>query len=137
MGKYIDWYSVELDGYLKGRLSDVKRFEAIKEIQNHFAEHVGDLVEKGMGETEAEKAAIASFGSPREASVQLLNEGPRSRFGSALFTITAALIVIFIGMMSGYVHISETQSFRLLVGLGGHLSSHDDGNGNPIWDRCH
>ncbi len=119
MAKYLDWYSVELDGYLKGRLSDVKRFEAIKEIQNHFAEHIEELKDKGMGEVEAEKAALATFGSPRDAAMQLLNQGPRSRFGGVLSTIAAVLVVLSIGTMTGYFHLAGVQSFGTLIGFGG------------------
>ena len=89
MAKYTEWYAVELDGYLKGRLPDVQRFEATKEITNHFAEHVHDLVEKGMDPVEAEKAAIKSFGHPRTAAVNLLSSGRRSMVGSGLFTLAA------------------------------------------------
>ena len=47
MAKYADWYAVELDGFLKGRISDVRRFEAVKEITSHLSEHVDDLISKG------------------------------------------------------------------------------------------
>jgi hypothetical protein len=53
MAKYAEWYAVELDGYLRGRMSEVQRFEATKEILNHFAEHVDDLVSKGMDPVES------------------------------------------------------------------------------------
>ncbi|MEI7985556.1 MAG: permease prefix domain 1-containing protein, partial [Armatimonadota bacterium] len=71
---YADWYAVELDGYLRGRMSEVQRFEATREILNHFAEHVDDLVSKGMDPIEAEKAAIVAFGSPRQAAINLLGQ---------------------------------------------------------------
>jgi len=89
MAKYTEWYAVELDGFLKGRLPDVQRFEAIKEVTNHFSEHVDELVERGMDPIEAEKAAIKSFGNPRTAAVNLLSGGKRSMFGSGLYFLAA------------------------------------------------
>lgn len=89
MSQYANWYSVELNGYLKGRMSEVDRFEAVKEIMSHLAEHVDDLILKGMDPIQAEKAAIASFGAPRDAALNLINQGPRWRFGGAFYTLSA------------------------------------------------
>ncbi|MBS1700420.1 MAG: hypothetical protein JST12_02060 [Armatimonadetes bacterium] len=99
MARFADWYSVELDGYLKGRMSDVRRFEAIKEIMSHLAEHVDDLMEKGMEPIQAEKAAISSFGSPRDAALNLLNQGPRWRFGGMFHTLGG--IALFFSLIFG------------------------------------
>ena len=96
MARYAEWYAVELDGYLKGRMSDVAKFEAVKELNSHFAEHVEDLVEKGMNSMDAEKAALASFGSPRDAALNLLNQGSRSRFGKHFFSLATVCIVLFV-----------------------------------------
>ncbi len=103
MAKFTEWYAVELDGFLKGRLPDVQRFEAIKEVSNHFSEHVDELVERGMDPIEAEKAAIKSFGNPRAAAVNLLSGGKRSMFGSGLYSLAAlGLMVSIIASAVGF-----------------------------------
>ena len=96
MAKYAEWYAVELDGYLKGRVSDVQRFEAIKEISNHFAEHVDDLVEKGLDPIQAEKIAIKTFGSPRQAAMNLIGLTNNPRIGRLTNAIGALFIVLTI-----------------------------------------
>jgi hypothetical protein len=92
MAKYADWYAVELDGYLKGRISEVQRFESTKEILNHFAEHVDDLVSKGMDPGEAEKAAVMAFGSPRQAAINLLGNSKENLLGKWLILVGCTLI---------------------------------------------
>lgn len=97
MAKYADWYAVELDGYLRGRVSEEQRFESVKEIMNHLAEHVDELVAKGMGQVDAEKAAIKTFGSPRDAALNLMNQGSRWRFGGVVNTFAA--VAMMVGMV--------------------------------------
>ncbi len=92
MSRYADWYAVELDGYLRGRMSEVQRFEATREILNHFAEHVDDLVSKGMDPVEAEKAAIVAFGSPRQASINLLGQSKGNVIGKWLILVGCFMI---------------------------------------------
>lgn len=111
MAKYADWYAVELDGYLRGRVSEEQRFESVKEIMNHLAEHVDELVAKGMGEVDAEKAAIKTFGSPREAALNLMNQGSRWKFGGALNTVAAVALVV--GMVMTTITF-QTISLKLL-----------------------
>ena len=102
MARYAEWYAVELDGYLKGRISDVARFEAIKEVNNHFAEHVDDLVAKGMDPVEAEKAAIKSFGSPRNAALNLMERSKGRNLGS-FFTTLGCLAIIGLAYIFGTI----------------------------------
>ena len=104
MARYAEWYAVELDGYLKGRMSDVARFEAIKEVNNHFAEHVDDLVAKGMDPVEAEKAAIKSFGSPRNAAINLLPLDKKSKLGRLLTTLGCVAGVVLMFVMVFFSH---------------------------------
>ena len=87
MSRYSDWYAVELDGYLRGRMSEVQRFESTKEILNHFSEHVEDLVAKGMNSVEAEKAAIVAFGPPRQAALNLISSSKETMAGKWLSLI--------------------------------------------------
>ena len=112
MAKFIDWYSVELDGYLKGRMPDIVRFEAIKEVSNHLNEHVEELASKGMEEQAAQKAAIASFGSPKEAAVNLLHQMPTSKIGGVCFALASLTI-------AGYILYSALsyQSYTYHLGL--------------------
>ena len=100
MGKYTDWYEVELDGYLKGRLPDVQRFEAVKEVANHFAEHVEELVEKGMEPIEAEKAAIKGFGTPRKAAINLMRESQSSRIGGVMMHLGMIGIFLWVPLLT-------------------------------------
>ncbi len=100
MAKYSDWYIVELEGYLKGRLPDIHRFEAIKELSNHFAEHVDELVEKGMDPVEAEKSAINSFGSPRKAAINFLANSRSARAGASIGTVGMVAVVLFIFVLT-------------------------------------
>ena len=102
MARYAEWYAVELDGYLKGRISDVSRFEAIKEVTNHFAEHVDDLVAKGMDPVEAEKAAIKSFGSPKNAALNLMERSKGRNLGS-YFTMVGCLAIIGLAYIFGTI----------------------------------
>jgi hypothetical protein len=68
---------------------------------SHLAEHVDDLIEKGMNEIDAEKAAIKTFGSPREAALNLMNQGSRWRLGGAINTIAAVALIV--GMVMGTI----------------------------------
>ncbi len=94
MSRYADWYAVELDGYLRGRMSEVQRFEATKEITNHFAEHVDDLVGKGMDPVEAEKAAIVAFGPPRKTAINLLEGSKGNALGKWLILVACLMITL-------------------------------------------
>jgi hypothetical protein len=107
MGKYSDWYAVELEGYLRGRLPDIQRFEAVKEVSNHFAEHVDDLVEKGMDPIEAEKAAIKAFGSPRKSAINFLTNTQSSRLGAFFRSFSMLGIVLFIFAMTCNLYCSS------------------------------
>lgn len=99
MARYADWYAVELDSYLKGRISDVQRFEAVREVTSHFAEHVEELVERGMDPIEAEKAAIKAFGTPRTAAVNLLNTGKSTLVGNILLLLGALGMITVIALI--------------------------------------
>ena len=113
MAKYADWYAVELDGFLKGRISDVRRFEAVKEITSHLSEHVDDLISKGMDPFDAEKAAIRSFGSPRKAAVNLLRESKRPGLGK-LFSFVGSVGMLALLLLLGITY----QEFFLKQGMG-------------------
>ena len=118
MARYADWYAVELDGYLKGRLPDIQRFEATKEITNHFAEHVEDLVSKGMDPLEAEKAAIVAFGSPRQAAINLLGDSKGNAIGKWLVLVGCLMITLLTFSMG-------------LVGLLAKIQAYFP---SPLWD---
>lgn len=126
MAKYADWYTVELDGYLKGRVSDVHRFHAVREISNHIAEHVDELIERGMDSVDAEKAAIASFGPPRNAALNFLQgRNPWTKLGNILLWVGCIGIVaticftgIFFQNMMLYRPWSEYGSYFLPISAG-------------------
>ncbi len=115
MGRFIDWYAVELDGYLKGRMGDEQRFDAVRELQNHFAEHVDDLVQKGMDAESAEKSAIRTFGPPNIAAQNLLPLRERPKLGNFLVGLACIAIVFSVWMFAFFanqVRLQSWDSFR-------------------------
>ena len=65
MGRYIDWYLVEVERRLAGNLSREKLHETIGEVEAHLVTAKEDAMQLGMRDAESELAAIESFGSAR------------------------------------------------------------------------
>lgn len=66
MGKYIDWYLVEMEGQAMGGMRADRIHDLISESQAHLEDAAGDLQAKGMSEKDAELAAIERFGRVRD-----------------------------------------------------------------------
>lgn len=107
MAKYTDWYEVELDGYLKGRVPDVIRFEAIRELTSHFAEHTEELIAKGMDPIEAEKVAVKTFGHPRKAALNLMGEARTSGVGKWILNLSSIAIVLVVAYLTVFLYRSS------------------------------
>lgn len=117
MGRFIDWYSVELDGFLKGRMGDEQRFDAVRELQNHFAEHIDELVQKGMDPESAEKSAIRTFGPPNIAAQNLLPLRERPKLGNFFVGLACVAIVFSVWMFAFFanqVRLQSWDSFRYI-----------------------
>lgn len=62
MGKYIDWYLVELEGLAATRMKPDRAYELVVETQNHLEDRASELRVAGMSDKDAELAAIERFG---------------------------------------------------------------------------
>jgi hypothetical protein len=113
VARYADWYAVELDSYLKGRTSDVHRFEAVQEVTSHFAEHVEELVGKGMDPIEAEKAAIKAFGTPRTAAVNLLQGNSKPKLGAFFTSLSCLTMIVILLFMTFFGFCSFMEYWRI------------------------
>ncbi|MFI5387202.1 MAG: HAAS signaling domain-containing protein [Fimbriimonadales bacterium] len=79
MGKYIDWYLVELEGRIKGRLPEAAIGETLAEVEQHLLACAGDLEKGGAALDEAEKEATRRFGSPTKIAWSLIQtQAPRA-----------------------------------------------------------
>lgn len=62
MAKYLEWYLVELEKGLEGKLSAEATFELLNQTEDHLSMIKQELVAAGMDEATAEQAAIQRFG---------------------------------------------------------------------------
>jgi hypothetical protein len=72
MGKYIDWYLVELTKKMGGRLSKDQAENLTTEISQHLEDSALSLRERAVTVDEAEQEAIRRFGSPGKIAWRLL-----------------------------------------------------------------
>jgi len=66
MGKYLDWYLVELESFLEGRLRRDAAHDLVCQAEAHLAESAEDFRARGMDAKASEIAAIQRFGSARK-----------------------------------------------------------------------
>src|SRR5687767_4363630 len=64
VGRYIDWYLVEVERGMGESVPRKELFETIQEVQDHLQEALNDNLAGGMEPREAELAAVESFGTP-------------------------------------------------------------------------
>jgi hypothetical protein len=62
MGKYLDWYLVELENKLDSRMAPEAAFELLNQTEDHILMIKEELVAAGMTDERAEQAAIQRFG---------------------------------------------------------------------------
>lgn len=111
MGKYIDWYLVEVEGMVRADLRADEARDALNEIESHLRESSSDLEARGMSVDEAELSAVERFGRASLVAAGLLERRvssgavrraePVRRIGLGLAT---ASLVLGISMWLGPMH---------------------------------
>ncbi|MFI5387203.1 MAG: HAAS signaling domain-containing protein [Fimbriimonadales bacterium] len=111
MGRYIDWYLVELEGLLEGRLRPDRAHDLVSQAEAHLVETSDRLRAEGMAEKASELAAIQKFGSARKIADEAGHHGSVPHFvakllmlGSfAAFTGLASLSLLRLGPSDWFV----------------------------------
>ncbi len=102
MGKYLDWYLVELERSLDKRMSPEATFELLNQTEDHVTMIKQELMLAGMDEIQAEQAAIQRFGQldtlagkPKEKPVT------RANWAAPVLVVVGATIVVGASMVVG------------------------------------
>jgi len=117
MPKYTQWYVVELDGLLRGKVPAERLHELLSEIECHLQDAVQERTAKGMAVEEAELAALEALGSPEKIAAEEMarNSGGRKlRIGHRLVVGGTALMA---GSMLFAALLTDTR-FHPLFGFG-------------------
>ncbi len=93
MAKYIDWYLVEAEGMLRGRLRQDRLHDVLSEAEAHLRDTAEDLVAHGMSSEDAELAAIERFGRVR-AFIEEATDSRSARRMSILSVLGAAILCV-------------------------------------------
>jgi hypothetical protein len=75
VGKYIDWYLVELEGMLDQRISATRLHELLLETEAHLRDTAAELTASGMTAGQAELAALERFGKARDVAASVIHPG--------------------------------------------------------------
>src|ERR1700722_17555414 len=104
MGKYLDWYLVELEKNLDGRMGPEAAFELLNQTEDHIGMIKQELMITGMDELRAEQAAIQRFGDldglaarPKEAPVV------RANWAAPVLLLLAGTVIVGAAMFVGSV----------------------------------
>jgi len=111
MGRYIDWYLVELEGCLEGKLRPDRANDLVCQAEAHLVEASDQLRAKGMVEKASELAAIQKFGRAQKIADEATGGRRVSQvfaklamFGSfAAFTGLAPLSLLRLGPSDWFV----------------------------------
>jgi hypothetical protein len=126
MANRIDWYLIELERMLKGRISEEELADLEAETRSHLEAEVARQGESGMEVARGQRVAISAFGHPAIVARQVLKEsrsvGSRSAFRWALTVVLAVYgfpMLMFNGPRSWLFEAGPLHwSYWVWIGLG-------------------
>jgi hypothetical protein len=77
MSRFVNWYTVELERLLKGRLPSAQVAETLAEVEAHLTDSAEELAPSCVHGEDPEALAIERFGSPGKIAYHLINEHGR------------------------------------------------------------
>jgi len=93
VASYIDWFLVELDRRLEGRIGREHRFRVLSEAEDHLRSKADELAAVGMSPDAVERTAVASFGQPEMVAFEVseaTHSAKRAALGRWIVLFTAA-----------------------------------------------
>jgi hypothetical protein len=123
VAKFTDWYLVEAESQLRGRLRQDRLHEVLSEAEGHLRDATQDLVAKGMAEEDAELAAIQRFGRVHAFTNEVLSPVarplPTRLIVAGAFVMTSITAICGAISMSGLrIGMEAQQSVGILVAIG-------------------
>jgi hypothetical protein len=93
MGKYIDWYLVELEGRLQKTLRSDEVHDLVSQTAAHLSDSAAQLQESGMSEKDSELAAMERFGRISAISEEAIGNRAASTIGHRLMLAAFCVFV--------------------------------------------
>jgi|GEM_PF-5977924 len=124
----IEWYLVELQDKLKGRLAQAQIDKTLMETESHLRESAQGLVANGASSESANRQAIAAYGFDEDIAANAcsganpvaffkLAPGGRIAIVSVVLATLATGCLMFTGSSSGFQFVLNFSLFLLLVPL--------------------
>lgn len=117
MAKYIEWYLVELESMLEGRLREDRIHDLLREAKAHLEDTAEQLRTSGMAEKESDLVAIERFGRARRIADEALGNRVPSRLAGrwTMLLMFGAFVSLLSLFMVGPQRYGENQAaFSLL-----------------------
>ena len=103
MASYIDWYTIELERRLAGKLPREEVFALVAETEDHLRQRSAEYGSTGMNAEESERTAAESFGKPEEIAFEAVESrvSPKTVRAGRLLALLGA-ICGFGGLVAGF-----------------------------------
>jgi hypothetical protein len=112
VGRYLDWYLVEVERELPKDLQMEARHELLALAEDHILTIREELMEMGMDESSAERSAVGRFGEPASMLP------PKVRLDTPVSGWLAPMLLIVISMFALAAAISMGGQVSLLIAAG-------------------
>jgi uncharacterized membrane protein YobD (UPF0266 family) len=118
MGRYVNWYIVELERLLTGQLPTTQVAETLGEVEAHILDSSEALKVTCQHGEDPEKLAVDRFGTPRNLAVDmLLSRLVKPYWKAAILPVLATLLLFFMGALSRELRQDTTWLFFCLVAI--------------------